>query len=207
MSKKQKYYVVWVGLKPGIYTNWNECRKQTEGFPDAKFKSFEDRELAELAYGDEFKNYFNSGQKVVKTKQQAPESTLKAIAVDAACSGNPGKMEYRGVYIETKEEIFKSKVYESGTNNIGEFLAIVHAIAWQAQRNMNYPVYSDSKIAISWVKAGKSRTKHTVNAKNKELFELLDRAENWLKNNRITVPILKWDTKNWGEIVADYHRK
>ena len=111
------------------------------------------------------------------------------------------------MFVETKEEIFRSKVYESGTNNIGEFLAIVHALAWQAKRDLSYPIYSDSKIAISWVKSGKDRTKHTVNSKNKELFELLERANIWLKDNKISVPLLKWDTKNWGEIVADYNRK
>jgi ribonuclease HI len=207
MSKKQKYYVVWAGLKPGIYTNWNECRKQVDGYPEAKYKSFDDRELAKLAYGDEHKSYYKTAVNKTHVNKSAPDYTNQAIAVDAACSGNPGKMEYRGMIIESKEVIFSSKVFESGTNNIGEFLAIVHALAWQAQRNLSYPVYSDSKIAISWVKAGKSRTKHIVNSKNKELFELLDRAENWLKNNRITVPVLKWDTRNWGEIVADYQRK
>lgn len=207
MSKKQKYYVVWVGLKPGIYTRWSDCFKQIQGFPSAKYKAFEDRELAELAFGDEYKNYYNTGIKPIRENKQAPASTLQAIAVDAACSGNPGKMEYRGVFIETKKEIFRSKVYESGTNNIGEFLAIVHALAWQTNNNFNYPIYSDSQIGISWVKAGKARTKHLVNESNKELFELISRAENWLKNNKITVPILKWDTENWGEIVADYQRK
>jgi len=206
MAKKKKYYVVWAGLKPGIYTDWNACRQQVQGFPEARFKAFDDRELAELAFGDEYKNYYQS-ENTQAIQQQAPENTLEAIAVDAACSGNPGKMEYRGVFIKTKQELFRSKVYENGTNNIGEFLAITHALAWQEKRNLHYPIYSDSKIALLWVKMKKARTKLRKEANNEELFTLVERAEDWLKTHKIIVPILKWETKKWGEIVADFQRK
>jgi ribonuclease HI len=210
MAKKQKFYVVWEGKQPGIYTKWEDCKKQIHNVPGARYKSFEDRELAELAYGGHYKDYYETKQLStvqVATQKRIPDHVMLALAVDAACAGNPGKMEYRGMFIETRQEIFKSKVFESGTNNIGEFLAIVHALAWLAQKNLQYPIYSDSAVAILWVKARKCRTKHTENKKNSELFQLIARAEHWLNNNQITVPVLKWDTEKWGEIVADYQRK
>ncbi|HHG84933.1 MAG TPA: ribonuclease H, partial [Bacteroidetes bacterium] len=39
MAKKQKYYVVWVGKKAGVYTTWAATQTQTKGFPSAKYKS------------------------------------------------------------------------------------------------------------------------------------------------------------------------
>ena len=57
----------------------------------------------------------------------------KAWAVDAGCSGNPGPMEYRGVDMRTGKQIFHFGPIQ-GTNNIGEFLAIVHALALMEQR-------------------------------------------------------------------------
>ena len=35
-----KYYAVRVGVKPGIYRTWDECKAMTHGFPAAQYKSF-----------------------------------------------------------------------------------------------------------------------------------------------------------------------
>ncbi|KAB5351920.1 ribonuclease H, partial [Bacteroides stercoris] len=48
--KKEKFYVVWAGVTPGIYTSWTECQLQTKGYEGAKFKSFDTREEAEQAF-------------------------------------------------------------------------------------------------------------------------------------------------------------
>lgn len=127
--------------------------------------------------------------------------------MDAACSGNPGKMEYRGVYLRSREEIFHLGPLEQGTNNIGEFLAIVHALALMKQRNMTLPIYSDSANAISWIKQKKCKTKLVKNDKNAPIFDLIVRAEKWLKENTYTNQIRKWETREWGEIPADFGRK
>lgn len=129
------------------------------------------------------------------------------MAVDAACSGNPGLLEYRGVYVADRSEIFHMGPLEEGTNNIGEFLAIVHALALLKKQNKNIPVYSDSMNAIKWVIKKKCNTKLEQSEKNKLLFELIGRAEVWLQNNDYRNPILKWETKQWGEIPADFGRK
>jgi ribonuclease HI len=212
MSKKNKYYVVWKGHTPGVYDNWEACKKEVEGFQGALYKGFPDKASAEEAYaqGPE------SGK--MKVESGIPFSTF--IAVDAACSGNPGKMEYQGVFVDigtapaTVVTLFKSPVFENGTNNIGEFLAIVHALAWQKQKRTQYPIYSDSYNAQLWIKQKKCKTKLQPNDKNAYLFELIERAEKWLlenddwmRENASVIPVLKWKTEIWGEIPADYGRK
>jgi len=133
---------------------------------------------------------------------------LESVSVDAACAGNPGKMEYRGVLTHNKQEIFKKGPYENGTNNVGEFLALVHGIALLKNKNKeDIPIYSDSRTAMSWVKQKRCKTNITFDASNKELLTLIKRAENWLKENTFKNPILKWETKAWGEIPADFGRK
>lgn len=206
MSKK-KFYVVWAGEKTGVFTSWDECRRQVNGFPAARYKSFSTQAEAEKAFhGGPPSKDITPAKRLEDLPVNLRPNTY-SIGVDAACSGNPGKMEYKGVFIDTGTEIFKSKVYEQGTNNIGEFLALVHALAWQQNKKMAIPIYSDSVNAINWVKAGKARTKLSPSKQNEELFEVIHRAEEWLKNNQIQVPILKWDTKSWGEIPADFGRK
>ena len=212
---KNNYYVVWIGRQIGVFASWDECRQQVEGFPGARYKGFPTRESAESA----FKNELDFGKTAVETFpetsqknwQSLPESTPKpntiSIAVDAACSGNPGKMEYRGVFVDTGTEVFKSPVFEGGTNNIGEFLAIVHCLAWQQKNKLNYPIYSDSVNGQKWVSQGLCRTKLVENQKNKYLFEVIRRAEKWLHDNTFRVPIYKWRTEIWGEIPADFGRK
>ncbi len=128
-------------------------------------------------------------------------------AVDAACSGNPGPMEYQCVDLQTGEQVFHyGPVW--GTNNIGEFLAIVHALALMEQRGIKDKViYSDSYNAILWVKKKQCKTKLERNAKTEQLYQVIARAENWLRTHPVTTPVIKWETKKWGEIPADFGRK
>ena len=133
---------------------------------------------------------------------------LESIAVDAACAGNPGIMEYRGVFTHNKQEIFRKGPYKNGTNNVGEFLALVHGIALLKSKNQeNIPIYSDSKTAISWIRQKKCKTKLEFNESNATLKGLILRAEKWLQENTFKNPLLKWETKAWGEIPADFGRK
>ncbi|CAM1359252.1 ribonuclease H1 domain-containing protein [Tenacibaculum xiamenense] len=212
MSKKKKYYVVWRGKKTGVFTSWAECKKQIDGFEGAQYKSFVDKKEAEEALKRSYNDYKGVNTKV-KTltkaeKEKYGSPILQSISVDAACAGNPGIMEYRGVLTHNKKQIFIKGPFKNGTNNIGEFLALVHGIAFLKGKKMeNLPIYSDSKIAMSWIKQKKCKTNVTFDSSNKELLELIKRAENWLQNNSFKNPILKWETKAWGEIPADFGRK
>ena len=202
---KNSYYTVWTGRQIGVFNSWDECRLQVEGFPGAKYKGFPTREAAESAFVKTFQE--TSLPNWESLPEGSPKPEPNAIAVDAACSGNPGKMEYRGVYVATGTEVFKSPVFEGGTNNIGEFLAIVHCLAWQQKNRINLPIYSDSVNGQKWVSEMLCRTKLVQTEKNKYLFEVIRRAEKWLHDNTFRVPIRKWRTEIWGEIPADFGRK
>jgi ribonuclease HI len=207
---KPKYYVVWSGFQPGIYKTWEACRKQVQGYAGARHKAFSSLELARKAFlaGAEEGSRIASATKpldIATVSSFRPEGNV--ICVDAACSGNPGRMEYRGVYADTGTEIFRSPVWELGTNNIGEFLAIVHALAWQKQKRLSLPIYTDSELAIKWVLNGVAKSKLPQNEKTEALYAVIRRAEKWLKENPIEVPLLKWETALWGENPADFGRK
>jgi len=207
---KSKFYVVWEGHQSGIFDTWEKCKKQVDGYAAAKYKGFTSLEEAKSAYNSNAWNYIGKTAKapVSKIPDSQYGSPLKnAICVDAACSGNPGILEYRGVNMVTGQEIFHRGPFPQGTNNIGEFLAIVTGLAFLKQNAMSLPLYSDSRNAILWIKSKKANTKLVRNAKNKELFDLLDRAIEWLHNNTFETRILKWETKAWGEIPADFGRK
>lgn len=211
-KKKQKFYVVWEGVEPGVYDNWAACQAQIKGYPGAKYKSFKTKELAEEAYGetalDHISERTSKGPKVNNDYlQYMDEIESHSICVDAACSGNPGKMEYRGVTTSDKTELFLKGPYLYGTNNIGEFLALVHGLALLKNNEDDRMIYSDSRIAIGWVAKGKCKTQLVKNSKTKALHALIRRAEVWLKENEFETKILKWDTKRWGEIPADFGRK
>lgn len=203
---KQKFYVVWEGKRPGIYESWAACKQQVEGYPDARYKSFPTKREAVLAYKEG--PFSTSSEPKKKSGTSRSENIiLPSLSVDAACSGNPGLMEYQGVNTETGERIFHLGPLEQGTNNIGEFLALVHALALLQKRESQLPIYTDSRTAMAWVRNKKAKTSLKLTKRNAYIFELIQRAENWLKNNTYSNPILKWDTENWGEIPADFGRK
>ncbi|MBE0672906.1 MAG: ribonuclease H family protein [Anaerolineales bacterium] len=205
---KQKYYVVWKGRKTGIFTTWAECEKQVKGFVGAQYKAFENEIDAEAAYFANYDDYKGKPSSSGKWRTASIQPLLPSICVDAACSGAPGKLEYRGVNTETSEEIFHAGPYSDGTNNVGEFLAIVHALTWQAKHNMHVPVYSDSENAILWVNTGVCKTKLKHTPKNAVLFAIIHSAENWLAENELPEDkLIKWDTSLWGENPADFGRK
>ena len=208
MAKRQKYYAVWSGKTKGIFNSWDECKQQITGVKGAQYKSFDSLEQAQKALAMDYWQYVADAKKesVTRSLEECKGVIANSLAVDAACSGNPGPMEYQGVRTYDKERIFHVK-FELGTNNIGEFLALVHGLSYLKKHNLPQPLYSDSVNAISWVKQKKCKTKLDRNEKTEELFKYIDRAEAWLKTNTYTTQILKWDTDNWGEIPADFNRK
>lgn len=203
---KKRYYVVWKGLVPGVYDTWDECRCQIEGVKQALYKSFATLAEAERAYSEPPHRYLYA-KKEEKPAATIPATVYKnALAVDAACSGNPGQMEYRGVYLATGEEVFHFGPI-LGTNNIGEFLAIVHGLALLEKQQSSIPIYSDSRNALLWIKQKKCKTKLDRVPETEEVFAMIERAEKWLKSHVYNNPLIKWETSEWGEIPADFGRK
>lgn len=199
----KKYYTVWKGVNPGVYDNWETCKQQIANFKGALYKSFPTKEEAQNALKKKYSDYLITMQ----SYKDFLEVIKDSICVDAASSGNPGAMEYQGVETISKKKLFSQGPFEKGTNNIGEFLAIVHALAFLKKRNSTIPIYSDSMTAISWVAKKKCNTKLIKDDKTKALYALIERAEYWLKSNTYSNKIIKWNTKKWGEIPADYGRK
>ena len=209
MTKKPKYYVVWKGRKTGIFRSWKECSTQVSGYPDAEYKAFENLAAAETAFQNQYQEF--EGKRITKLSQERFLATgtpiLDSYAVDAACSGNPGLLEYRCVHTRTQREIFRQGPFPGATNNVGEFLAIVHALALCQKNGITQPIYSDSISAISWVRSKKCNTDLVRNEGNVALFQLIKEAEDWLKDHLYLNQVLKWDTEAWGEIPADFGRK
>lgn len=210
----KKYYVVWNGNHTGVFDSWEECELQVKNYPGARFKAFPTQEAAINAYRGDPAEHLGVLKAIAShTPPQVnyeafPEIVQDAIAVDAACSGNPGPVEYRGVHVRTGQEIFRVGPLQGGTNNIGEFLALVHALALLKKAGREEVViYSDSRTAQSWVKTRNPKTTIRPNGTNARVLELLSRAVNWLNNNTARNPIRKWETERWGEIPADFGRK
>lgn len=208
---KKKFYVVWEGKRPGIYETWDEAKRQVENYPAAKYKSFAERAEAEKAFRGSYWAVAGTNTKTARKSLSELEKMgvrLDAWSTDAACAGNPGDMEYRCVELATGREIFQIGPLAEGTNNIGEFLGLVHALALLKKNGQpSRPIYTDSKNAISWIRQRTCKTKLERTPRNAPIFELIGRAENWLATNAVTNPILKWETEIWGEIPADFGRK
>ena len=201
-----KYYVVWKGRRTGIFSSWVECEAQVRGYAGAEYKAFESRGEAERALADGY-----SAQKGRRSSYQrwlfaVEKPILPSVAVDAACSGSPGPLEFQGAETETGKVLFKEGPFADGTNNVGEFLAIVEAMKWLDRHHHDWPIYSDSENAIGWVKLKRCNTRLAQLPSNQRLFAAIRKAEQALRSLR-PHRILKWDTKAWGEIPADFGRK
>jgi len=207
-KSENKFYVVRKWKKIWIFDSRDECKESVNWFSDAKYKSFESKEDAETALQEWWEKYYEVKKttKKVEVKHEDIPFFAESIAVDAACSGNPWEMEYRGIDLQTGDEIFHEN-FKIWTNNIWEFLAIVHWLNYLWDDNR--VIYSDSRIAISWVNQWKCKTKINTNESSdfSRLLEMVERAEKWLKENGIKHKILKWNTEDRGEIPADFGRK
>ena len=182
MSKnKKKYYTVWKGHHTGVFETWGDCKAQIKDFQGAQYKSFATFEAAKKALKGNYKDYVGKTSKFKSELSKAQldkigQPNYNSISVDAASSGNPGKMEYRGVNTKTRKQIFKQGPFPEGTNNIGEFLALVHGLAVLKNNKSDLIIYTDSKTAMSWVKKKTCNTKLQRNDKNKPVFYLVERA-------------------------------
>lgn len=220
-KKKKKLYVVGRGRRPGIYLTWDEAKAQVDGYAGARYKSFTALHDAKTAYAD----WLGLDENEVDWESVLPDGVAgqfsdkkrllddpgprsPAICVDAASSGNPGPIEYRGVELISGREIFHVGPLHDGTNNVGEFLALIEGLKYVQAHDLAWPIYSDSKIALGWVgRHKKARTKLKPTGRNGRIFVLIEQGERWLADNRFDNPLLKWDTENWGEIPADFGRK
>lgn len=220
MAAGKKYYVVFAGRNPGVYDDWNDAREQIEGFDGARYKGYGSAAEAAQAYRKASgKNDGDLGRFLAGASRRAlpkpgqpdyftnPEVDLDAWAVDASCLGNPGRMEYQGVELMTGRTLFRIGPFDDATNNIGEFLAIVHAMALMAKEGKYHNIYSDSVSGMAWARTRKVKTQLKPTPRNAKVFELMARAVTWLNTHQFPSKVMKWQTEKWGEIPADFGRK
>ncbi len=225
----KRFYVVWKGRVPGVYDNLDDAMEQVDNFPGALFKSYDSPQAAAEAFRrsevrEDKKDLGNlllnaPGENTLAASRgnmpesgkpdyfSFPEIDLNGWAVDASCQGNPGRMEYRGVELMTGRELFRVGPFEKSTNNIGEFLAIVHALALMQQSGETHTIYSDSVTGMAWVRNRKVKTQLSREPVNEQSFRMMERALSWLNTHQYMTHILKWQTERWGEIPADFGRK
>ena len=209
--KKRKFYTVWVGRTPGVYLSWEECEQQIHGYENAVYKSFPTLEQAEQAFKDDSKNYIGVAELApTLSKDELKQIGIPiedSICVDGAWNTRTNAMEYQGVKYSSRERLFHAGPFTVGTNNIAEFLAIVHALTYCQTHMLSSAIYSDSRTAISWVKKKKAATKIEKSDSTEYILSVVRRAESWLKSNDFQNKILKWETAAWGENPADFGRK
>lgn len=211
MAQKKQYYVVWKGKNPGVYKGWQACKKEVDGIEGARYMGFISLEDAQKAFDSSYEEILKANTRKKKPSEDLLKKigppNYRSISVDAASSGNPGVMEYQGVDTKSGKKLFRQGPFEEGTNNIGEFLAIVHGLAYLKKNKNNRILYTDSRTAMSWVRKKKCNTRLEPSEKNAGLFQMVRRAEEWLRSNSYETPVVKWETRAWGEIPADFGRK
>jgi ribonuclease HI len=214
--KLVKFYVVWVGHTPGVFQDYADCLRSVTGYANAKFKSYMSYEEATRAFergpiqtgdGDAIANN-RMAKEPTNFFVNGPEKPIEdSLVVDASCLQNPGSIEFQGIHLASRERKFHVGRLSEGTNNMGEYLAIVFALAYLWQLNSSIAIYSDSKTALWWAREKGHGSKQPQNNTNKEVFEQLDWADNWLKTHRYHNPLLKWKIRWWGENPADFGHK
>src|ERR1051325_10703684 len=128
MSKpKLKFYVVWKGHKTGVFSHWDECKKQVHGFKNAEYKSFPTLHLANEALKKSSTEYIGNYYSILSPDElkKAGSPIMNSIAVDGAWDRETKDIEYKGVFTKTGELLFRKGPFKDGTNNVAEFLAIV----------------------------------------------------------------------------------
>lgn len=206
----EKYYGVWVGKNPGIYESWDECKEQIDKYPNAKYRKLKstNKKDALLEFSQEKIGFSHTAGSTKSATVLSKKPTERILTVDGAA--NNINCEYQAVWT-TGEKAFASKKFTGGTNNIAEFLGLVSALKYLSENKLPLTVYTDSVTAMAWVRNKSANTTATNTGKaTEELDKLIIDAENYLKLNvqlLKAAQILKWETKQWGEIPSDYGRK
>jgi ribonuclease HI len=156
----QKFYVVWVGKQPGIYTTWSEAEQQVKGFPKAKFKSFASKPLAQEAYAQGITSSTSkrtTSKKLAKKTESSHVLTADVdIFCDGACDPNPGKAGTGiAIYKQQKvDQLWYGLYNPKGTNNTAELLGLYHSLMIakdELKKDQSITIHCDSKYSIDCI--------------------------------------------------------
>ena len=124
--RKKKFYVVWYGATPGVYTTWADCEAAIKGQSHVKYKSFPTMDTAEKAFREGPGDYWGRDRFVSPLSDaelaEIGQPIEKSLCVDAAWNTKTGVMEYRGVWHNDGSIAFEQGPFQGATNNIGEFM-------------------------------------------------------------------------------------
>lgn len=81
MSKKTKYYTVWSGREMGVFSSWEDCKKQVEGFEGAQYKSFPTEEEAKEAFLYDYWEFVRKQTKPGVRKKGKRDSMLSDLVL------------------------------------------------------------------------------------------------------------------------------
>jgi len=177
----KKFYVVWQGRTPGIYTDWNSCKRQVDQFAGARYKSFPTQAEAEQAFkggASKSSSAKSASFKSSGIKKPAGTSTVKngiktytaaeidkmvldvKFFTDGGCEPNPGQAGsgmaiYRNEHgSEQVSELWYGLYNPMGTNNTAELNALYQALMMaktESEQGKTVAIFCDSKYAIQCV--------------------------------------------------------
>ena len=133
--KPKKFYAVQKGLVPGVYSSWEACKSNVEGFPGARYKSFLIEEEAQ-AYV-EGREFDVKTQKYEKANVEEDELAGVVAYVDGSYDEETKMYAYGIVIINQGQE-----VHLSGKGNDAE-MASMHNVAGEIMGSME---------AMTWAK-------------------------------------------------------
>ncbi|MDO5028660.1 MAG: ribonuclease H family protein [Bacillota bacterium] len=160
-----KYYAVKVGRKPGIYSTWDECRDQVEGYSNAQYKKFTDKDQALEFIGQEKTTKEKEGQEETKLG----EKTLIAY-VDGSFDIEDGSYSYGAVLIDGEDikefsKRFPKDQYSDHRNVIGEIRGAAFAMTYGVKNSYNRLIlHYDYEGIEKWATGAWKRNKEATKA-------------------------------------------
>lgn len=160
------FYAVAKGRAPGVYTTWNEAKKQVDGFNYPKFRKFETKDEA-----DAFVKQFASKVATVPKTAPKPDDDLPqnptpsvqkdglVVFTDGSALGNGkkgAKAGYAAVWPNHPHLTFAKPLEgDTKTNNRAEFMACIDALEAANREDPTMSeivhVYTDSELLINTV--------------------------------------------------------
>jgi ribonuclease HI len=176
------FYAVRFGKIPGVYTCWNECRKQVIGYKGAIYKKFNNKESAEEFYNNKSKTYnikqplrtLKRTKTIKKNIHKDPNALYIFTDGSSINNGSKNSTSGFGIYIPEPETMclkISSKLPNGKTNNYAELKAILKALKILDRKDIQILkkikkdkviIVTDSQYSIncitlwyhSWVKKG-----------------------------------------------------
>lgn len=216
----KKYYVVWAGREPGIFTDWASCKRSIDKFAGAKYKSFPNKSEAEAA----FSSGAVSKSATAKSSGAKKSSSKSAVAFgvsdydvviycDGGCDPNPGRAgSGSAVYKNGKLSSLWYGLYNAnGTNNTAELNALHQSLIMAetaALKGASVGILCDSMYSINcvsnWAYGWKAKgwKKATGEIKNLEIIQEAHALFDSIKD-KITLSHVKAHAGTQGNELAD----